>query len=311
MTSDRLLPAFLRLCLVFVLALGAGACSSTSEEDIIALEMEKPPVTRIDLTTGEEVEEMTPEKEMAMRYGSVMQDKAAPSADQVDVLEMSDRSSNTNVDVFSLERPGQRAAPGAVKLMDDSNAGGVYSASPGVQIFPLDDAMGELIGTHLKPEDQNIEISPPESANMPQPHSSLEGKPEGVNIAKKSMAGQTESVVMRIYFPHDAVSPSAKAVKGLKDMVAQIGDKADFGLSIEGHSSMRADIDDPVKRRIINLKVSMDRSFSVARELIAAGIPAKSLYVVGLGDSYPSLPVDGLSAEAASRRVEIIPVFRQ
>ena len=75
---------------------------------------------------------------------------------------------------------------------------------------------------------------------------------------------------------------------------------------MEGHASTRAEAKDEVQRRIINLKISMDRAMNVMRQLIRDGVPAGAIQVTAHGDRVPPVAVPGGDAEAAARRVEII-----
>lgn len=77
-------------------------------------------------------------------------------------------------------------------------------------------------------------------------------------------------------------------------------------IEVEGHASTRAEARDPVERRILNLKMSMDRAFSVSSDLIRNGIPASAIKVTAYGDTRPAAPAAGKDGEAASRRVVIL-----
>ena len=58
---------------------------------------------------------------------------------------------------------------------------------------------------------------------------------------------------------------------------------------------------DPVKQRLANFKISVDRSSAVARSLTDSGVPAGIVEVDAVSDNAPLLE----GGEAADRRVEI------
>ncbi|MBU0859741.1 MAG: OmpA family protein, partial [Alphaproteobacteria bacterium] len=71
-------------------------------------------------------------------------------------------------------------------------------------------------------------------------------------------------------------------------------------------ASSRAEVSDPVERRILNLKMSMDRAFRVSSDLIRSGVPATAIKTTVYGDTRPAGPMDSKDGEAASRRVDIL-----
>lgn len=74
-------------------------------------------------------------------------------------------------------------------------------------------------------------------------------------------------------------------------------------IRVEGHASRRVDgVNDPVLRRIINLKMSLKRAEAVSAALYRAGIDPAQVETVAFGDARS---MDG--AEDASRRVDIVP----
>ena len=59
-----------------------------------------------------------------------------------------------------------------------------------------------------------------------------------------------------------------------------------------------------------NWELSVHRSLTVVRALIAAGIPASSLFAAGFGENHPVATNDGELNRAKNRRVELAPVVR-
>lgn len=74
------------------------------------------------------------------------------------------------------------------------------------------------------------------------------------------------------------------------------------GLRVVGHASAPTTHDDPVRGKIANLSVSLDRARAVAAALQALGVPRRLISIAAMSDSRPRA-ADGSGAE--DRRVEI------
>lgn len=75
-------------------------------------------------------------------------------------------------------------------------------------------------------------------------------------------------------------------------------------IRVVGHASRRVDgVEDPVLRRIINLKMSLKRAEAVSAALYRAGIDPAQVETVGLGDARARSG----GSEEADRRVDIVP----
>ena len=59
-----------------------------------------------------------------------------------------------------------------------------------------------------------------------------------------------------------------------------------------------------------NWELSVQRSVTVVRALIEAGVPESSLFAAGFGQNHPVVPNDNEGNRAKNRRVEIAPVAR-
>jgi flagellar motor protein MotB len=59
-----------------------------------------------------------------------------------------------------------------------------------------------------------------------------------------------------------------------------------------------------------NWQLSAERALTVVRALIAAGVPADSVFAAGFGEKHPVAPNDSDENRAKNRRVEIAPVPR-
>lgn len=109
----------------------------------------------------------------------------------------------------------------------------------------------------------------------------------------------------RIYFNHNSKTLDAAGRQTARDVANVYKSAPGAPLKVEGHASTRAKTDDPVERRLVNLKVSMDRALSVSRALIQNGVPADAIQTTAWGDTKPALVTPDRDAESASRRVEI------
>lgn len=209
-----------------------------------------------------------------------------------DVVSTAHGVSSSNVEIFSLD-----GAPADANISFDSPApdrsqGAIGNSS--VEISPIGQPDISYTRTLRPPSyrDTPVTRSQPETGNF-------------VNIAAPG------EPMIRIYFEHGSTDLDTKDVQ----KIATIGQKynANQGniISVEGHASERAEVNDPVKRKEINLKVSMDRAYAVARALIYNGIPASSIRTVAWGEERPPEQTDGMDTESAARRVEIHSVSGQ
>lgn len=109
----------------------------------------------------------------------------------------------------------------------------------------------------------------------------------------------------RIFFAHGAVGVNSAG----KQVTSHVADQCRLSgcalVKVEGHASTRAVAKDEIQRRMINLKVSMDRAMNVSRQLMRDGVPAGNIQVTAHGDRVPPVFVPGGDVEAAARRVEI------
>ena len=112
--------------------------------------------------------------------------------------------------------------------------------------------------------------------------------------------------VATVYFDHDSAYLGVEAEKDLAELVALYNHSGGGPVFVEGHASKRVGFVNDIRRKTVNLKVSMDRAFSVARALIEAGLPAEVVETKAYGESRPAdVLYDDLDEETAARRVEI------
>lgn len=144
-----------------------------------------------------------------------------------------------------------------------------------VVVFPLDDiAATDAVGYELP-----IPLTDMQSSNSLQ--SGIDG-----------------NGTYQILFAHDSSALTESDLRLIADIAMRA--RSAGSISVEGHASREASIDDPVQKKIVNLRVSMGRAFSVARALMEHGVPADSIVVKGFGEAR------SIDDENASRRVDII-----
>jgi outer membrane protein OmpA-like peptidoglycan-associated protein len=167
-------------------------------------------------------------------------------------------------------------------IVSDRFNGTTYSLEPSVEIFPLDDDMARTLPRPVSaaaPMSQNaVSVSDLSSDNG--------------SMAPVISQNGAQAVV---YFEHG----STRLDNAARQVVTEVAAANPSRLSVEGHASSVSSIEDPVKRKIVNLKVSMDRALSVARALIEKGVPADNITTVAHGEAHPG------ATAAQSRRVEI------
>lgn len=107
-----------------------------------------------------------------------------------------------------------------------------------------------------------------------------------------------------IYFAHGSTSLPAKSRELLREVAAWHREKGG-AIRVVGHSSSRTGDMDPVRHKLTNFKVSLDRANAVAQELIKLGVPPDKLIVSAKSDAEPIYFEIMPLGEAGNRRVEI------
>ncbi len=246
----------------------------------------------------------------------VTQESTAPAMSDADLQrtynDVLKNTGNSSVQVFSLDAHDMSAPYVPEQNVTEQNAaptpylpqgyGQQFGNNSNVQVFSLDDRNPSYNAGGYSPAaphghaGQKGEIPPMIDGMTPMPGMA----------APLSQGGVYQDGVARIYFSH-----GGKAVNSAgKQVSAHIGQQCRSGgcgvVKVEGHASTRAVASDEVQRRIINLKISMDRALNVTRQLVRDGVPAGAIQVTAHGDRVPPVAVPGGDAEAAARRVEIM-----
>ncbi|MFN3701718.1 MAG: OmpA family protein [Alphaproteobacteria bacterium] len=116
--------------------------------------------------------------------------------------------------------------------------------------------------------------------------------------------------IARIYFEHGSAKLTESDIRVITELAQLYNTNQGNALSVEGHASTSSSISDPVRRKEMNLKMSMERAYSVARALMHSGVPANAIRTVAWGDEIPATGNYAMDVEAASRRVEVFPHSR-
>jgi len=110
--------------------------------------------------------------------------------------------------------------------------------------------------------------------------------------------------VATIQFENGSARLSASDRRILAD-VRQLQRERGGRIHIVGHASSRTRTMDPVKHKMVNFKVSVDRANIVARELMRLGTKQDELLVDAVSDTSPVFYEFMPSGEAGNRRAEI------
>lgn len=216
-----------------------------------------------------------------------------------------------SVKVYSLDGDapapvfGDEAGPGYALRAPDANLPGTDT---NVQVFSLDDGPASYdngIPPMMPPSGGAPYMSPfpPEQASggvmlRPPPGYTDGGAYEqGVTVSHPSMGGRGAE----IHFNHGSSRLTGEGKQVVQSVAQQQMQYNPAGMiEVEGHASTRAEVADPIERRIMNLKISMDRAFKVSSALIRSGVPATAIKTTAYGDTRPA------ADEAGSRRVNIL-----
>ncbi|MFH1158728.1 MAG: OmpA family protein [Pseudomonadota bacterium] len=114
-------------------------------------------------------------------------------------------------------------------------------------------------------------------------------------------------MVQQIFFEHGSDRISRIDSKNLHELTKSLVQIArHYKLSVVGHASTRTDhVTDPVRKKMINLKMAQRRADAVKRELNKAGVKPDWILVTSSGDSDPNPNPGDRTQEAADRRVEV------
>jgi len=110
--------------------------------------------------------------------------------------------------------------------------------------------------------------------------------------------------VATIQFENGSASLSASDRRILAD-VRQLQRERGGRIHIVGHASSRTRTMDPVRHKMVNFKVSVDRANTIARELMRMGFKKEQIVVDAVSDTEPVFYEFMPTGEAGNRRAEI------
>jgi outer membrane protein OmpA-like peptidoglycan-associated protein len=210
--------------------------------------------------------------------------------------DMTRMTDGANVQIFSLDND-DFPAPAA---SDDPSAyayapvdeipeyqSKVYTGDSSVTIFPLDAG---------NPPVRDARVP----GVLPPSHPLMSSAPQPL----QPVAAADHSAE-RIYFGHGVTTLDQSGADTSKLLATRCSNGSCGIVKVEGHASTRAVAKDEIQRRLINLKISMERAMNVSRELIRDGIPAQAIQTTAFGDTMPATVPHGSDDESAARRVEV------
>lgn len=234
-----------------------------------------------------------------------------PAIDQT-VFDITDRTASAprmrtknTVARSAMSRPGVEvyALDGSMQAENVLATGHRSSSKPGVEVFPLGPADNtnamDLIRT--APEAMpGAPLTPVESASLDGQEKNT-GRPGGFVLVKTD--GQETT---RIDFAFGSADLGMEDVEKIGDISLAYNLNTRPIVHVEGYASPVAATNDPVKRREINLQMSMKRAYEVSRALMLAGIPNDRVRAVGLGEANPEDIKK--SADMNTGRVDMTPL---
>lgn len=224
--------------------------------------------------------------------------------------EITREMSNGSVEIYGFDDP--------VPVEGARFDGGMPSNDPNVTVYPIGDmptygAEVQPVPALMPPSRTRAVVDSPFGGPLQEPavidstyEPQSEYMPAPIPAARTSVPAPMAPVMAenssKIYFAHGSSRINAAG----RDVIDHVANTAAGPVSVEGHASSNADVSDPVERRIVNLKMSMDRAFEVSKNLIRSGVPFDHVTAKAYGEAVPAAPIAGVDQEAANRRVEIV-----
>ncbi len=135
--------------------------------------------------------------------------------------------------------------------------------------------------------------------------------PPQVGVTSKLLDGRaaapvrgTSVKVATILFDNGSSKLKARD-KRILDAVMRLQRKKGGRIQIVGHASSRTRNLSPVKHKMANFKVSVDRADRIAGELMRLGVKEKDIHIAAVSDSEPVYYEIMPSGEAGNRRTEV------
>ncbi|MCB1652035.1 MAG: OmpA family protein [Alphaproteobacteria bacterium] len=237
-------------------------------------------------------------------------DLAGPqgSSLQKTLPELVSEATEGRVQLYSLDDEPQDIAPLSAHMSDELGVEGIQSSNAReidpARAVPVDSVFGANDYLSYMTHSSSVQIFSLDDGyeNVPVSIQEMVMPSAALDLNPAIPADPAKTVV---YFDHGSAILNTQGRQKVDGVASRFNVAAGRGLLIEGHASVRANYADAAQRSLVNLKISLDRALAVSRALIERGIPAEAIKTVGWGDARPPMQVEGMSAEAAARRVEI------
>lgn len=194
-------------------------------------------------------------------------------------------------DLGADDEPGEPAAgPWSMRDGGADCYAGPIDVSSSIEIFPMTDCAPVATS----------QFSPPSRVRglygTPYPDDPI-ATASAASYASPALSGE------KLFFAHNSAAVGRDGQQAIKEAARQHNPQA--VVNVEGYASMRADVKDPVERKIANLRVSMKRAMTVSERLIRSGVPAETIRTIARGED-----VSGVT-EGDARRVDIYETYQQ
>lgn len=247
-------------------------------------------------------------KETGVRY----QDTSMLSIPAQPTSVLRERFSNSSVEIYDFDNPDQRQADAAgeasqqqpaVSQMPHWTSPGGMKIDPRVTIYPI----GQPDGYIYAPERPVAEppapvLRPPASMQSGQGQETSQiSSPSTKTVITRQGAG----LLGTVFFLHDETILDADD-RAVVSAAASRLTAQPAPIQVVGYASQRADADDPVSRKMVNLRVAANRALAVSSFLMSEGVAPELIYTVARGEESGHGFFTGQAPdEETSRRVEI------
>lgn len=198
------------------------------------------------------------------------------------------------------------ASSGRGSLLDQTYQAALAQQKAGTAVAPAYDAPMQNAApppSSSLPVPSNAAPLPSNGAAMP-PAAARNASAIPRADSSKTAAGTPIPRSFVVHFKGGAADVAA-ADRGLLREVAQIYKSTNAPLRIVGHASHSTRERDGFGQQVTNLRISLQRAETVARELTRLGVPADAMTVTGVSDNEPLYDESTQAGIAGNRRAEI------
>ncbi len=155
-------------------------------------------------------------------------------------------------------------------------------------------------------------LTPPDSASSPSATTVIEGSAGETQLAALPSAMSTydpslyrvSTHISTITFTTGSSRLTAADRRTLDDVI-RLRNQYNGAIRVIGHASSRTQDLDPMRHKLVNFRVSLNRANSVAAALMAKGLPADKLFVGAVSDNEPLYYEVMPAGDAGNQRAEI------